>query len=95
MKVYIVYSIHRHLELIFKHNLCIYTSKEQAKEHAKLANEWNQKYHGLVASEMSLEQLTAIRNGNPYDHIHNTYSEYKIEEIDLVRHVDEYQELCH
>lgn len=77
--------------------VAVYSTREQAEEHARLAQEWMQ--------NLRLQVNKARRNGEfsrladlvktcPYDATSETYSfaDYEVFEVDFCRHVDEYLE---
>ena len=74
-------------------NVCVYTTKEQADDHARLANEYITK-----AQEMDYEARGEYADNNPYDPQcwvdSATGTHYSVQEILLVRHVDEYADLA-
>lgn len=72
------YSEHR------QWNVATYAEKEAAEQHKRLAQEYLKTANSPYAIIKS-----------PYDnyeYLHNKCTKYYVEEVDLIRHVDEYQD---
>lgn len=91
MKLYVVQGSSREYSDGWSWLIAAYTNEEAANQHCELANQY------LKIRPKPYQDRQAFNkwvNDNPYDKSRNEdVNDYEVLEVDLFRHVDEYQEL--